>query len=79
MKRKEMYIVRTEEESTEEINTPTLAIIRNLPLNRISPVFDDCTLEELEYFLDRAIGQEEYELCKHLKDLIELRYSYCVA
>jgi hypothetical protein len=78
MKSKEMYIVR-KEETTEAQNTPTLAIIRNLPLSRISPVFDDCTLEELEYFLHRAIQQEEYELCKHLKDLIELRYSYCVA
>ena len=73
-----MYIVRTEE-TAEENNAPTLAIIRNLPLNRIKPVFDDSTLEELEYFLHRAVEQEEYELCKHLKDLIELRYSYCVA
>lgn len=76
--RKDMYIVRTEE-TAEENNAPTLAIIRNLPLNRIKPVFDDSTLEELEYFLHRAVEQEEYELCKHLKDLIELRYSYCVA
>ena len=78
MKRKEMYIVRTEEASTER-NEPTLAIIRHLPLTRIQPVFEDCTMEELEYFLQRAILQEEYELCKHLKDLIEFRYSYCVA
>jgi hypothetical protein len=78
MKRKEMYIVR-KEESTEENNTPALAIIRHLPLTRIKPLFDDCTLDELEYFLHRAVQQEEYELCKHLKDLIELRYSYCVA
>ncbi len=78
MKSKEMYIVR-KEETTEEQSTPTLAIIRNLPLSRIMPVFDDCTLEELEYFLHRAIQQEEYELCKHLKDVIEMRYSYCVA
>ena len=72
-----MYIVR-KEESTEE-QTPALAIIRNLPLTRVLPVFDDCTLEELEYFLQRAIDQEEFELCKHLKDVIELRYAYCVA
>jgi len=58
---------------------PTLAIIRNLPLKRISPVFDDCSLDELEYFLDRAVEQEEYELCKHLKDLIAFRYTTCVA
>jgi hypothetical protein len=64
--------------SIEEQNTPALAIIRHLPLNRISPVFDDCTLEELQYFLNRAIRQEEYELCKHLKDLIEFRYTSCV-
>lgn len=75
--RKDMYIVRKEE--SKEENTPALAIIRNIPLTRISPVFADCTLDELEYFLDRAIDQEEYELCKHLKDLIELRYSCCVA
>jgi hypothetical protein len=62
-----------------EDNTPTLAIVRTLPLSRISPVFDDCTLEELEYFLNRAIEQEEYELCKHLKDLIDFRYTSCVA
>lgn len=72
-----MHIVRKEE--TTEDNTPALAIIRHLPLTRIMPVFDDCTLEELEYFLDRAIQQEEYELCKHLKDLIELRYACRVA
>jgi hypothetical protein len=72
-----MYIVRTEE--TKEEHTPALAIIRHLPLTRIQPLFEDCTLEELEYFLARAIQQEEYELCKHLKDLIQLRYSYCVA
>ncbi len=78
MKRKEMYIVRTEEPTAQD-NTPALAIIRNLPLSKISHVFEDCTLEELQYFMDRAIRQEEYELCKHLKDLIELRYSYCVA
>lgn len=73
-----MYIVRTEE-TVEENNAPALAIIRNLPLTSIKPVFEDSTLEELEYFLHRAVQQEEYELCKHLKDLIELRYSYCVA
>ncbi len=77
--RKEMYIVRSEKETTAENNTPTLAIIRNLPLTRIMPVFDDCTLEELEYFLHRAVEQEEYELCKHLKDLIQWRYTYCAA
>jgi hypothetical protein len=75
--RKDMYIVRTEE--TKEENTPALAIIRHLPLTRIQPLFEDSTLEELEYFLSRAIQQEEYELCKHLKDLIQLRYSCCVA
>jgi hypothetical protein len=64
--------------STED-NTPALAIVRSLPLSRIKPFFDDCSLEELQYFLHRAIQQEEYELCKHLKDLIEFRYTSCVA
>jgi hypothetical protein len=64
--------------STED-NGPTLAIVRNLPFSRIKPVFDDCSLEELEYFLHRAVQQEEYELCKHLKDLIAFRYTMCVA
>jgi hypothetical protein len=73
-----MYIVRNNN-SQQENGTPTLAIIRNLPLNRISPVFNDSTLDELEYFLSRAIQQEEYELCKHLRDLIEFRYNSCVA
>jgi len=62
-----------------EDNQPTLAIIRNLPLQRISPVFDDCSLEELQYFLDRAVDQEEYELCKHIRDLIDFRFTCCVA
>lgn len=82
MKSKEMYIVRKEESTdSTEANTaaPTLAIIRHLPLTRIQPVFDDCTLAELEYFLERAIGQEEYELCQHLRDLIEIRYRFSVA
>lgn len=77
MKRKEMYIVKAE--TTEQDNTPALAIIREIPLTRIKPVFDDCSLNDLEYFLERAVQQEEYELCKHLKDLIEMRYSFCVA
>lgn len=79
MKRTDMYIIRTAEETTAQDNTPALAIIRQLPLTRIQHVFDDCSLNELEYFLDRAVQQEEYELCKHLKDLIEMRYSFCVA
>ncbi len=73
-----MYIVRNNH-TQEEKGTPTLAIIRNLPLSRISPVFTDCTLDELEYFLSRAVEQEEYELCKHLRDLIDFRYNSCVA
>lgn len=77
MKSKVINIDRNK--TTEENQAPTLAIIRNLPLSRISKVFDDCSLEELQYFMDRAIQQEEYELCKHLRDLIELRYSYRVA
>jgi hypothetical protein len=76
MKSKVINIDRTR---PAEENGPTLAIIRTLPLSRISPVFDDCTLEELQYFLYRAVEQEEYELCKHLKDLIDFRYSSCVA
>jgi hypothetical protein len=73
-----MYIVRNNN-TQAEANTPTLAIIRNLPLSKISPVFKDCTLQELQYFLTRAVEQEEYELCKHLRDLIEFRYNSCVA
>jgi hypothetical protein len=72
-----MYIVRNN--TSTESSTPTLAIIRNLPLSKISPVFNDCTLQELQYFLTRAVEQEEYELCKHLRDLIEFRYNSCVA
>lgn len=76
MKSKVINLERTR--STAQ-DTPTLAIIRNLPLSRVSPVFEDSTLEELQYFLNRAIEQEEYELCKHLKDLIELRFLQRVA
>lgn len=72
-------IVNFDRKRSAEENQPTLAIIRNLPLTRIMPVFDDCSLEELQYFLNRAVEQEEYELCKHLKDLIDLRYNCCVA
>jgi hypothetical protein len=76
MKAKIINIDRTR---TTEESTPALAIIRSLPLSSIKPVFDDCSLEELQYFLHRAIEQEEFELCKHLKDLIEFRYNSCVA
>jgi hypothetical protein len=72
-------IISIDRNRITEDNTPTLAIIRSLPLSRISPVFDDCSLEELQYFLHRAIEQEEFELCKHLKDLIDFRYNSCVA
>jgi hypothetical protein len=67
---------RTTEEAQQQ---PTLAIIRHLPLSKIQPVFSDSSLEELEYFLERAVEQEEYELCKHLKDIIAFRYTTCVA
>lgn len=62
-----------------EDQEPTLAIIRHLPFSRVQPVFNDCTLDELDYFLARAVEQEEYELCKHLKDVIAFRYTSCVA
>jgi len=74
--RQHLYIVKSEAAND---TTPALAVIRNLPLKRIQPIFKDCTVEELQYFMERAIQQEEYELCMHLKDLLELRYSYCVA
>ncbi len=66
---------RTEEAQQQ----PTLAIIRHLPFSKVQPVFNDCSLDELEYFLERAVEQEEYELCKHLKDVIAFRYTSCVA
>lgn len=65
--------------STLDDQEPTLAIIKHLPLSRIKPVFDDCSLEELQYFLERAIQQQEFELCSRLRDLIEMRYTMCVA
>ena len=49
----------------------TLKILRTVALNKVKPVFEGCTRDELEYYLLRAIEQEEYELCHHIKMLLD--------
>ncbi|HEX6914833.1 MAG TPA: hypothetical protein VF145_06310 [Chitinophagaceae bacterium] len=72
-----MHIVRTS--TSEENKETTTGIVRQMHVKRMMPLMDDYSLEELQFFMDRAIDQEEYELCAQLKALIEMRYRFSVA
>jgi hypothetical protein len=50
---------------------PTLQALRRVPLSKVKPIFQGCSLDELHYFLNRAAEQEEYELCAHITQLIK--------
>jgi hypothetical protein len=55
----------------EQTSATPVGIVRELNAKQLKFVFEGCTLDQLEFFMEKAIEQEEYELCIQFKRVLD--------
>ena len=62
--------MKTGHVTQEQGKVTSVGVVRELGVDDLRFVFDGCTQDQLEFFMQKAIEQEEYELCVQLRKVL---------